>query len=405
MLILSGLACQLAGAMRESEISITATAQPLAVSPAVVSAPTTSSIEIAALPSAASTPTPVPILLFESNEAIVFQSGDYLCFGVPGEDTSIYLSNVSRVNRALVSDDGDVIVFEEIVDDYHHEIWAVNRDGSDLRLLLGTDDFDIMVQEVNAVRAGAEAALPGQVAWVAGTHKLMFNTRGVYGSASHNDLRMVDVDSLELSTLLPPGSNGGRFKLSPDGGQIALITPESISLIDSDGSNHRQDVLTFPYVVTDSEFWIYPDPVWAATSQSLLVVIPPANTFSPEATISIWDIHIDGSPPVRLATFPWNGGPSQAASSFSFSPDLTQIAFLTWTRSGSASLHVANVDGSQEVLFEGDNLSFEGWNDAESFFFWADGQRLLGQIDGSFETPLTPSHSTAIPLIEQSCER
>ncbi|MCP4543156.1 MAG: hypothetical protein GY832_39080, partial [Chloroflexi bacterium] len=132
--------------------------------------------------------------------------------------------------------------------------------------------------------------------WVPGTHILAFNTRlqMQIGLSLNNDLHLVNADTLEYTALLPPGK-GGEFHPSPDGRQIAVVTPGAISLVRIDGSD-RREVFTYTPIVTYSEVRYYAQPVWAADSGSLRVAIPPVDPHvHPLPPTSVWHIRTDGS--------------------------------------------------------------------------------------------------------------
>jgi hypothetical protein len=183
---------------------------------------------------------------------------------------------------------------------------------------------------------------------------------------------MVNVDNLTKQTLFTAG-NGGKFFFSPNGAQLAMVTPTSISLVNSDGSNLRVNVVVFPTVRTDSEYHYYPTPVWAPDSNSLRVVIPPeVPILNPTPPFSLWFIPTDGSPAVATGTIPaipidW---PDTAIS-----PDLNRLGYIQKT--GGAvdpnmrDIQLANADGSGVVWYmSGESAQFRGWlpNSAQFVF-------------------------------------
>ena len=108
----------------------------------------------------------------------------------------------------------------------------------------------------------------------------------------------MDAESGEISLLLKAGE-GGNFYYSPDGQQIALVTPEDISLINANLSNRRGSVLEYIPVITYSEYLYYAEPAWSPDSSHLLVDIPPEDPMKqPPDSHSIFRIPADGSQPV-----------------------------------------------------------------------------------------------------------
>jgi hypothetical protein len=211
--------------------------------------------------------------------------------------------------------------------------------------------------------------------WRPKTHVLAYNTvvlHEVPGFGPNHDLRLVDADSLQKTTLFEK-SKGGLFYYSPDGSQIALSNPESISLVNADGSNYRPDVLTFPNVITYSEYEYHPHPVWALDSASLGVAIPSHDPLNdPQPVTSLWLIHADGSPSVLLGKilaipFAW---PDQALS-----PNLEFVGYSSPATGGNANqrdLHVSRPDGSNDAVYaSGESLEFTSWSPDSQHFLYA----------------------------------
>jgi hypothetical protein len=148
------------------------------------------------------------------------------------------------------------------------DLWVINSDGTDERLLVSAEDLDTMAP-------GDARAAPHQFEWVPGRNQLAFNThlQMAFGSALNNDLHRVDASTGEWSTLLPAGEGGG-FYYSPDGSQIAVVTGGEIDLVDAEG-RQRERVLTYTPVNTGSEYQFYARPVWASDGHALRVAIPP----------------------------------------------------------------------------------------------------------------------------------
>ena len=336
-----------------------------------------------------------PIILEWSEGTVVYRSAGDICIMREG-GPSLYLAAADGVSRVKVSGDGSVVAFVRHLDEYRAELWAINRDGTDERLLVTAADLA-------AFDPPAEGVKPAQFAWVPGTHTLLFNTRQVgYGLVYYDDLRSTEADSRVMQTLLTPGS-GGQFSISPDGSQVALITAQTISLINTDGSRLREGLVSYPPVVTESEFRFYAAPVWAVDSRSLLVAIPSAEPSLPDATLSIWFIPVDGTTGTRLATFSvgrWNINFPAV-----FSPDSAHIAFVTLGEEG-LSLNIARVDGSEHVTFAIDSPDFLGWTDAEHFTFMRAGIPQRGTVGGDFEpfdlTAVGPD-PTLTAVLEAGC--
>lgn len=277
------------------------------------------------------------------------------------------LTSLGDVLDVVLSDDGLVVAFVRQVDPTHEELHAVNTDGSGLRPLVISATFDTMISHPDAL-----SAVPYRLDFVPGTHTLAFSTRLTFegpGLVLPDELRLVDADSAALSILLAPGQ-AGDFYYSPDGSQIALVTADQVSVVNADGTN-RRDLLSFPVVITYSEYNYYPPVLWSSGSDTLRAAIPPNDPMAnpPELT-TVWHLPADGSPPnilMNMATAPF------FQDTATLSPDINKVAYLVQIISGSPSpveLHLSNVDGSGDVIYDTGELRFEAWStDGEHFIY------------------------------------
>lgn len=275
------------------------------------------------------TPTPIPAST-ELRVALVkaTEHGNNVWLWKEGEAEAAPLTKDGGVGVVKISDDGEIVAFTR-----GDGLWMVRADGADEghpaeeRQLVSAEDFAAM----EARSPELEVAL-NRFEWVPGTHILALNTRlrMEIGLVLNDDLHLVNADTLERTALFPPGE-GGEFTCSPDGRQIAIVTAGSISLVDADGSD-RREVLTYTPVATHSEVRYYAQPVWAADSGALRVVIPPVDPFTqPSADASVWDIATDGRPATLLRHIP------MAQMSWpAFSSDLRYIAHLYMIQSDRA---------------------------------------------------------------------
>lgn len=283
------------------------------------------------------------------------------------------LTEADAVDSPNLSDDGAMVAFVRS----DASLWVAKSDGTGERQLVSADDF-----------AAMEPIDPGAVLhrfdWVPGTHVLAFNTRlqTQVGSTLNDDLRLVDADTLEQTVLLPPGE-GGEFAYSPDGSQIAVTTPSSISLIGADGGN-RRPVLSYMPVTMYSQVQYYARPVWSADSSALRVAIPAADPQAePAPPTSIWHIPADGASARMMGSI--------AALPIvrpAFSPDLSHVAYLA----GQESLFVTDLDTGQTVSYQSGVSDIVGWSlDSRHFGFltFPDGRPQI-QI-GRLGSPAVPA--------------
>lgn len=308
------------------------------------------------------TPTPTPIPL----HIVYVSDGNVYLWIEGGSPTPV--TSTGDAEDIKISDDGQVIAFARQVDDTHEELWAVNSDGTNLRNLVNAADFDAMATDPDALTTNL-----AEFDWVPGTHTLAFNIHPVYmgpGYFIYNDLRLVDADTAAQTLLLPDGQ-GGRFHYSPDGSKLAVVTSEQVSILDADGTN-RHDVLTYPIVLTYSEYIFYPQPVWMPDGSALRIVIPPHDSLAdPRPPSAVWHIPADGSAPTKLldvVTIPF------FVDIPALSPDAQKIAYLQAVTPGddmNRELHLANADGSEDTMYDTGNIRFEAWSPSVDHFIYS----------------------------------
>ncbi len=321
------------------------------------SIPESESIPTASPGSIAAVPALLRVVYIKNGNVWVWQEG-----GAP-----LSLTSTGDAAQAAISDDGMWVAFTRQIDPNRQSLWVMNTDGSGLLELVSTSDFDMMVTHPDAL-----SAVPYTVDWVPGTHTVAFNTRLTFegpGLILNNDLQLVNTDTAVLTQLLAPG-DGGEFHFSPDGSLIALVTPEQISVVDASGGS-RRDLLSFPVVLTYSEYNFYPVPIWTPDGSALRVAIPPADSLGdPSAPTRLWHLPVDasgGSTLFRFVTVPSFISPP------SISPDASRIVYLAPLSGGGPNdveLHIANVDGSDNLIYDTGNLIFESWSpDAVHFSY------------------------------------
>ena len=316
---------------------------------------------------------------------VVYVKDDIIYLWQEGKSPRAVTGSGSPIYSLDLSDDGQMIAFTRHVGEVQAELWAVNSDGTNERLLVSEQDF-------KADDPDALAVVPFHFSWVPGSHILAYNTNQVFdgpGLGLYDDLRLVDAEAMTQSTLLEPGQ-GGEFYYSPDASQIAITTPTTISLINADGSNLRSAVLQYEPVLTYSEYQYYAQPRWLSNSSGLKVMIPPVEALSdPRPPTTLWDIPLDGSPAIKtgeIVAMPF------FANSAAYSPDLTKIAYLIETGEPNQNiheLHFVNPDGSGDRIYHTEPLlAFAGWANDSLHFATTAGNNQTLQI-GEITTPYT----------------
>jgi hypothetical protein len=230
-----------------------------------------------------------------------------------------------------MSDDGQVIAFlrrsaVQLTESEWFEqsaLWAVDRSGANSRELVSAESLR---QRLNA--AERDSTNIPQMQWIPGTHRLLFSGWKYIVQAegeSHavpEGLYLADADA-HTDTILVPAGNALHFVLSPDGRQVALMSPTSLGFINVDGSNPRSDVLTYSSLALPGP--VFPTGVWTRDSQSFVITASFENT-SMDLNFTIWRAPVDGSAPGKLAEIL-----RSVPDSTTFSPDGKKMAFVQLT--------------------------------------------------------------------------
>jgi hypothetical protein len=225
------------------------------------------------------------------------------------------ISSSGDVLHAEISDDGQVIAFQRIVAGEQPEmgasssLWVVDRDGGNVREVVSADMFR---QRLSAQKN--EDTGIAEMTWIPGTHRLIYSGTKGNAAASDNrkaeDVYLVDTDTLH-NVLVSPAGNGWRvsgtfdgrqFVPSPDGEQIAILSGTELNLVNSDGSNLRQNFFTYPQSGAGDVPFV-PTGLWTQDGLNLIVNAPMENDPSAQgASYSITRVPVDGSPVERITT-------------------------------------------------------------------------------------------------------
>jgi WD40 repeat protein len=230
-----------------------------------------------------------------------------------------------------VSDDGQIIAFTrglwvgDVYDGYEQfTLWAMNRDGGKPRELVSAHDLRQRIHP-----SERESSNFYQLSWIPQSHQLIFSgtkyivqAEGLSHAIPHGAY-LVHTDQGSV-TVLAEAEENLRIVPSPDGKQIALMSPSHMDLINADGSNRRQDVLTYAEAGLNGP--LFPMGVW--TQDARAFVITGSFEREPEQNVNfrIWRIPTDGSSPEALATVT-----ESIPNSVTFSPDGKSVAFLQVT--------------------------------------------------------------------------
>jgi hypothetical protein len=222
-----------------------------------------------------------------------------------------------------------------------------------------------------------------------GSHTLLFNTRGVFegpGLAKNDDLLAINAATGQFISLLPRGE-GGDFTASPTGDQIALVRPNSLSFADSNGANLRSEVMTFNPVITYSEYFFYPLPVWA--DDSVVIAVPQQDPFFAEEPGSVWEVNVEP----QILTRPDGDlfGPQREFPIVS--PDGSKLAFFRAAdAAGEQHLVIQELDNGDETIYDTGPIQWKGWGPDSNRMVYAKGTGFdlyLGEL-GAPPAPLAP---------------
>jgi hypothetical protein len=272
--------------------------------------------------------------------------------------TPVQLTSSGDVQQVVLSQDAQLVVFER----YEPatglaELKAVDTLSATEVVLLSQADLDGLFP-----LGGAVHRAPYQFEFIPGTHTLLLNTHDTFegpGLAQNNELWSIDVDTSTRSLLLDRGL-GGDFYISPAADMLALVQATSIGFANIDGTGRSPDHLTYPSIITYSEYQYYPIPVWTADGSAVDIVIPGEDPFV-DTTARVWHVPVSGtaSPRVDLPGFSYFRNSDKTPM---LSPDLTKAAFLRETAPNTFDLVVAPLDGSPESIFASGDIAWQGWN-------------------------------------------
>jgi Tol biopolymer transport system component len=303
--------------------------------------------------------------------SVAFASaGQVYCPGEGGAPLMVAEDTRGTISDVAVSSDGAWVAYIVNLppDNATSELWAVNpgSEAAPVRLV-GPDQ--LLGPQPDTTSS------PRNIAWLAGTHTLIFDTRfvpsgGIQGPGEYinNDLWRVEAETGALRNLLPAQA-AGNFHPSPDGRFIAISTAQRISRINADGSN-LLTVLEYLPIITYSEYQYKPAVVWSRDSSAFYVVLPSTDPLAADTKGTFYRIGADGVATVLLEK-PGNfvfGGPLPAG----ISPNGAHVVYGQVNAQGATDLILLNTDGSAPTIFSSTSTSANGWGwspDSEWFVY------------------------------------
>jgi WD40 repeat protein len=300
----------------------------LPVQAGVVSTATPLSLPTESLSPAIPSPS-VPPLPIGMIEVVFVKDGNIQVWDEATQQTRT-IANTGDVFSVTTSDDGQMIVFTRGswvggLDGYEQfALWAMNRDGGNPRELISAQDLR---QRINPGERYSSNFY--QLSWVPQSHQLIFSGtkyiaqgEGLSHAIPHG-VYLVDTDKGSV-TVLAEAAENLHFLPSPDGKQIALMSPTHLDFINADGSNRRQDVLTYAEVARPGP--LFPVGVWTQDSRAFVMTGSFVSDPSSNVNFTIWRIPIDGSSPEALATVT-----ESTPNSVTFSPDGKSASFIDYS--------------------------------------------------------------------------
>lgn len=318
---------------------------------------------------------------------VAFTSGGNVWLA-EGDSPPVQLTSGGGAEQVRISSDGQRIVFtRRAAVDGPAEIRVVSRDGTGEALLAASDTWSGLYPHDGLLFNDLQA-----LAFIPGTHQLLLNTRGVPegpGLLRYDDLLRLDADTGALATLRPPES-GGSFLVSPDGLKVAIVQHERISLATIDGTPIRTDAITFPTIITYSEYLYHPLGQWLPDSSAVGFAIPSADPLAADVRATVWRLPADGSPAINVTTIAGDFFFTQSKAP-ALSPDLAWIAFQRSTTAPDIrSLILARADGGSETIVAAGQPSWVGWS--------PDSNRFVYGLDDPMDMQISDLGASPLPL-------
>lgn len=216
----------------------------------------------------------------------------------------VQLTRSGKDSKPVFLDDGLKLVFlreervEKIENRRSYHLYSINADGSQEQLLVNGDRLIKFGQTYDEFsEMDSFQVLPG-------SHKLLFNTRqlnqlsGGGFMKQNRDLFIANIDTAELSQIIPP-ETGGNFGVSPNGKLVWLLTePRQINIIDLTGNMVRENFAI--YASSGSDYSTWPWPIWArpdifwSEDSKKLMVIPASDPLALSSQRTIYLYSVDG---------------------------------------------------------------------------------------------------------------
>lgn len=250
---------------------------------------------------------------------IAFHEGkDYIIANNDGTDELVLVKASWSINSPRIAPGGKTVAFSSAYEDQQDSIYAIDRDGSNLKRLTGPSD----------------AKRDWYASWSPDGTKLIFSraysvTNDIFimndnGNDQKNLTRQYGKKSLNLFS---------EFPWSPDGQRIVFSSNRdgnlNLYIMDKNGENIQR-------ITNDVEIQDY-GAVWSPNSDTIAFV----STRGENGETDIFIVNVDSAEikPINITNSPHHD------TNPVWSPDGTQILFLS-EREGNRELYVMNSDGT-----------------------------------------------------------
>ncbi len=287
------------------------------------------------------------------------------------------LAEAGNVEQVRISDDGQTIAYLARNPHGIYEIWAVDADGTNPRLLVGQDYLQDIQPADKAVSFDFTPA----------GHTLYFVT-------DQYDLHRVDVASGSPTQVFGPGK-GGFFSFSPDGQWMTLYHPNELVLAHPDGAAAR---VAFQYP-EDFRSTAGPEIMWKPDSSGFYMVSASGPQGSPN-DMAVWFVPVAGSPAKQMSyTGPYGAN---------LSPDGRMVVYLD-NQHDPVDVHVVTGDGKDTAYGSYAKVGFMGWAPDSKHFLLnlsQDGRLYVPYLCAAGEKPVQLTDADdALPVVWVDAQR
>jgi dipeptidyl aminopeptidase/acylaminoacyl peptidase len=295
------------GTMRSQKFTVILLMGIVLVTMLACAVPLPTPVEVTDTPGVVLPPPAISVL-----RVVYIKAGDVWVWSEGG--SPLQLTSGGDATNPRLSADGQLVAFNR-----GGELWVVNVDGSGARVVV-----DLAFLASYAMTPGDQVVVD-DIRWLSQTHLIVFNTLEVAQESGYQvplfDFKVADGDAgIGLTT--SPGEGGVPY-VSPDASVVALAQPDKLNFFFSSSST-RVEAMTFPLVLTYSEWLYVPELVWLPDSSAVRLVVPAHDPLGePDQVSTFWDVPVSGSP-TRLATF--LATPAYASSPF-ISPDGQKVVY------------------------------------------------------------------------------